>query len=374
MRSKLDRVPMSLATLLSLALLMVACSPAAAPTPTAAPKKDAPATSAPATQPAKAAEPTKAPAEPTKAAAPAKKVDWPEKGKAVSLLVPFPAGGGADIGARIIVSSLEKELGVPVQVVNKGGAGSQVGLTEAAKAKPDGYTVGYANLPTAITIYLDPDRKAAFGRKDIQPVAMHVLDPLAIAVKADSPYKSLKDLVEASKTNPEKIKGAVGGQMGPEHFAWLQLNKQEGAKVNVVVFDGGAQALTAVLGGHVDALCAGFSGILPQAKSGQVRILATMEQEGKQFLPGIQTMEEQGYKGFYGMTRNWFVPAGTPKEIVEILEGAIKRAMDTEDHTKRALESGQAPRFMPAAQLATYWDQMEPGVKQLMEEAKAQQK
>lgn len=373
MTSRLNWVSASMALLLSF-LLMVACSPAAAPTPTAAPKKEAPAPAAQPTQaPPKAAEPTKAPEATKAAAAPAKKVEFPEKGRAITLIVPFNAGGGADVAARIIASPLEKVLETPVNVVNKGGAGSQVGLTEAAKAKPDGYTLGYANLPTAITIYGDPERKPAFGRKDIQPVAMHVLDPLAVAVKSDSPYKNMKELIEAAKS-PGKIKGSVGGQLGPEHFAFLQMNKQAGSKIDVVVFDGGAQALTAVLGGHVDVICAGFSGIVGQAKSGQVRILATMEKEGKAFLSGVQTMDEQGFKDFYGMTRCWFVPTGTPKEIVDILDSSVKKAMDSEDHTKKAMDSGQAPRYMNAAELTVYWDKMEPGVIEMLKEAKAQQK
>ena len=164
----------------SLALFAAACSSPAAPAPTTAP-------AAPAAP--KAAEPTKAPAaapaQPT--AAPAPKATYPEKGKAITMIVPFGAGGSTDIGARLLAVGMEKELGTPVNVQNKGGAGSQTGLTELAGAKPDGYTIGFANLPTANLVYSDPDRKANFSAKSFQPIGSQVVDPSAIGVAANSP-------------------------------------------------------------------------------------------------------------------------------------------------------------------------------------------
>src|SRR5450756_719438 len=183
MNKTASRFLVSLVVVMMLALVAACSAPTAAPSPTAAP-----APKEQAAAPTKAPEATK-PAEPTKAAAPAKTVDFPEKGKSINWIIPYPAGGGSDVAVRITQPYFEKAIGATVNITNKGGAGSQVGITEAVKAKPDGYTVGHANWPTIITLYQDKDRKAAFSRKDFLPVAAHVTDPLAIAVKADSPYK-----------------------------------------------------------------------------------------------------------------------------------------------------------------------------------------
>lgn len=357
----------SLAAVIALATLVLGgCAPQAAqPAPTQAP--------------AKAAEPTKAPAaaataEPTKAPAPAKKVDFPEKGKSISLIIGYPAGGGADIAARVLQPILEKELGVPVQVVNRAGAGSQVAIASVATAKPDGYTIGYANWPTMITIYLDPERKATFGRKDLQPLALHVSDPMAIAVKADSPIKGIKDLLDEAKAKPGAIKVGTSGILSHEDLSFRQMEKETGAKLNIIAFDGAAPAVTALLGNHIDAVGLGFSSMLSSAKGGQTRIIATLGAGGDQFLPGTKSMEDQGYKGYFSLGRGWFLPAGTPKEIIEVLDSAFKKSMESEEHKKKILEVGQVTTYKGPEEFGKWWDSMEATVKPLMELAKQQQK
>ncbi|HEX2923867.1 MAG TPA: tripartite tricarboxylate transporter substrate binding protein [Chloroflexota bacterium] len=271
--------------------------------------------------------------------------------------------------------ALEKELGVPVQVVNRAGAGSQVAISSVQSSKPDGYTVGYANWPNMITIYQDPERKATFTRKDFQPVAMHVTDPMAIAVKADSPYKTMKDLVEAAKAKPDQIKVGHSGLLSNEHLAYLKVQKETGARFSIVAFEGAAPEVTAVLGGHIDAAGGGFASMLPQAKAGAMRIIATFSPEGKQMgLDGITTMEEQGFKGTYALSRGWFVPKDTPKEIVDALSAAMKKAFLTDEQKAKILECGQVTQFMDSAQMAAYWEKMDTDVQPLMQLAKESDK
>ena len=129
----------------------------------------------------------------------------------VQLMVAYPAGGSTDIAARIVAAIAEKSLGQPIVVVNKGGAGGQVGWTELVRQKPDGYYIGFINLPATNTVILDPDRKAIFTEKDFTPIINQVLDPGIIWVRADSPYKSFKDLVEAARRTPNKISAATTG-------------------------------------------------------------------------------------------------------------------------------------------------------------------
>ena len=124
---------------------------------------------------------------------------FPEKGRTLTHIVAYPPGGGTDVTARLLAPMLEKELGIQVQVLNKGGAGGQIGFTELVRSKPDGYTIGNLILPTVITTYLDPTRKAVFSRKSFQLLALQDNDPGIIAVKATGPFKTLKDLIDAAK-------------------------------------------------------------------------------------------------------------------------------------------------------------------------------
>ena len=169
------------------------------------------------------------------------------------MIVAFPAGGSTDIGARILAAAAEKEFGQPITVVNKAGAGGQIGFTEVARARPDGYTLGFLNLPGMNTIIARSRAQGGCSAIDsFMPIINQVLDPGLVWVKADSPYKTLADLIEAAKKNPGKISACTTGILSDDHLAILMM--QEAAKVEfrIVHFDGGAQQITGVLGGHVD--------------------------------------------------------------------------------------------------------------------------
>jgi tripartite-type tricarboxylate transporter receptor subunit TctC len=174
------------------------------------------------------------------------KVSFPA-GKPITIIVPYAAGGTTDVGARLLAELLEKELSTPVQVVNKPGSASQVGLTELVNAKPDGYTLSYGVLPTIITHYLDPERRAPYTRENFQPVALHHLVPAMLAVRTDSPYKTLNDLIEAAKANPGQIKVSDSGLMANPHLSVLLLERAAGVRFASVHFDGGAPSVTALL-------------------------------------------------------------------------------------------------------------------------------
>ena len=279
------------------------------------------------------------------------------------------------MAARALAATAEKILGTQIQVVNKPGAGSQIGLTEIAKAKPDGYTLGIVTLPTAINTYLEPERKAVYTRNDFVPLALHTIDPVVIAVKADSPYKTTKDLIEAAKANPEKIKAADIGVLSGKHLAILDLQKATGAKFAIVHFSGGSQAMTALLGGHIDANFCTAGEVPSQYKAGEVRLLGIMDKQPSKFYPGITTLESQGYKVYSTSSRGWVAPAGTPKEIVNKLSAALKKAMEDPDHQQKIEATTSELRYMDPDQMSTYWADMEAQYKPLIEEVlKEQQK
>lgn len=314
--------------------------------------------------PSKAAAPTTV-AQPT--TAPTVKIDFPVKGKVITLIVAYPAGGTVDFTGRLLASQLEKELGTVVQVVNRPGAGSQVGITELVRSKPDGYTIGYTPIPSTITIYLDPERKAVFTRKDIQPVANHVVEPDVMAVSADSPYKTLKDVIDAARAKPDKVTVGFTGLMSHQHLAILQLEKVAGVKFAIVSFDGSAPALSALLGRHIDVQVADQGIFMSQVRSGGVRILGIMDKEESKYLPGVRTFESQGYPVYMGTTRFLSVPAGTPKGVVDTLSAAIKRVLDTEEHQQKLEAGAFTVRYMDPAQIETVWTEMEAQIKPLVE-------
>lgn len=310
---------------------------------------------------------------PPPTAAAAAKLDFPAKGRTVTIIVPFAAGGTGFLGAQALAAPLEKELGVQIQVVAKPGASSQTGMTQLALSKPDGYTLGVSALPTSITPYLDPERKAVYSRKSLVAVANHVLDPEAIAVRAESPYKTLKDLVAAAKANPGGIRLGTAGLLSDNHLAQILFQQAAGIKFSFVHFDGGAPATIALLGGHVDVGCSTAGNYPAHYKSGKVRLLGIMAKERSKFFPDIPTLEELGYKISYASSRGLAAPEGTPRGIVELWSRAIKKAMDDPEHKRKMDELAIGLHYLDADQYAKYWDEFEAQTKPLLEMGKREQ-
>ncbi len=371
---KMKRLIVPMVSAVAVASLLVAgCSPAApAPTPTkapaAAPTKAPEATkpvAAPTTAPAK-------PAEPTKAAAPAPaKVDYPQKGKPIMTIVPWPPGNTNDMIGRLLSERMEKEFGTPAEVVNKPGAGTQLGMTDVARAKPDGHTLGVNGIVTISLLYLDPERKAVFGRKDFEPVAICVLDPWVLAVPGDSPYKTVKDLFDDARANPKKIKLGTNGYMTPTHMVAIALERRFGPSFAAVHFDSGPLNIAAMLGGHTDALVSAPGALVQPVKAGEIRVLGVMDTEENDFLPGAQTFRSQGMDVVSGVSRGLVAPGGTPKEIVAILEEIVRKAtVDTEFRTRSA-NAGMSVRYMGTAEFAAHWDEVDAQVKLMMDEVRA---
>ncbi len=372
----MKRAYVFLATVIAAGIIVAGCSPAPA-APTTAPAAP---TKAPAAEPTKAAAPaaaptaapTAAPAAPT--AAPAAKVSFPEKGKTIQIIVPYDAGGGSDILARMLAAEMEKELGTTVQVVNKPGAGSQTGLTELVRAKADGYTLSLIILPTAITTYLDPERRAVYARKDFQPVANLAFDVDSFQVAANSPYKSLKDLIDAAKAKPGEIKVGDIGFLTNTHMDLLAFQKLTGTKFTIVHFTGAAPVTTAVLGGHVDVGVQSIGNYASPLRSGQVATLGLMNKQRSQWFPEIKTMMEQGVNLVGVSTRSFVVPGGTPPGVVDVLAGTIKKVSQNPDFQKKLADLAVELAYMSPAEMDAYWTQNEKDTKPLMDEAKASQK
>lgn len=283
------------------------------------------------------------------------------------MIVAYPAGGGTDVTARIVAPLLERELGIPVNVVNKGGAGGQVGYTELAQAKPDGYTIGYLILPTVITTYLDPERKAVFNSRSFELLGLQDFDVGIVAVKADSPYKTLADLVAAAKAKPDTVKTCDSGIMSDDHLAAVSLGQVSGAQFSVIHFDGSAPGRTALLGGHIDAFFGNLSEVTAQVKANQVRILAVFDGKRNPLYPDLPTAEEQGFKVYSGVHRGVGMPAGAPKEAIEALSKALKKAFEADEFKTKMAEMKYVPLWMDPMEYRSFWQQYEKEMAPLVE-------
>ncbi|MEO8303135.1 MAG: tripartite tricarboxylate transporter substrate binding protein [Betaproteobacteria bacterium] len=292
---------------------------------------------------------------------------FPQRGKSITLIVPYASGGVTDTGARLMAVGLEKELMTPVVVVNKPGASSQVGLMELLRSKPDGYTLSYVVLPTVITHYAVPGRDIAYTRSSFQPIAMHHFVPQTLSVRADSKYQTLKDLVEAARKSPETISVSDSGLMAVPHTEVLMLERAAGVRFVSVHFTGGAPSVTALLGGHVDALAGATADALQHKTSGAFRVLGVAAELPDKSMPEVPTMKSQGYDVVAASSTGIIAPADTPQNVVDTLTSAIKKVIDSPEHRQKLQELALSPYYLDPAAYTKLWIDTEARMKPILE-------
>ena len=280
--------------------------------------------------------------------------DYPTK--PITLQVPYPPGGSTDVGARILAAIAEKDLRQPMVVVNKAGAGGQVGWTELARQKPDGYYLGYINLPHILTTVLDPERKAAFKAEDIVPIISQALDPTTVSVRPDSPWKTLKDLIDEAKKRPGQIAAGLVGYLQDDEIGYFQLADAAGIELRRVYFDSAAPAITALLGKHVDVLFCTVGDNFTQWKSGRIRMLTIMDTERSKFYPDLPTTAEGGFPTILSAsTRGVAAPKGIPQPIMKKLQDVFKKAMLTKEHMDKLEGAGQPVKILVGDDFVKYY-------------------
>jgi len=252
---------------------------------------------------------------------------FPAEGKQINIVVPWSAGGTADISMRLLLPYLEKELGVPVGVENIPGGGSQTGLVRCLNEPADGYTLCATSLPSTNLTYLRSNRNAPYSRDDFAPVATMLSEGGSIVVAKDSKYQTLADLVAAAKENRGEIRIGIGGRYVNAHIEALLFEKAAGVKLAPVFFDGAAPAFAALLGGHVDAVSSTPSNYISLYKSGDVRPLGIMAEQESQVLEGVPTMRSLGYDVVTYSTRTISARKGTDPERLAILEEAFRKVI-----------------------------------------------
>ena len=298
--------------------------------------------------------------------APARAQTFPEKGKTITFIVAFPAGSGSDTSARLMVPHLEKHIGVPVRIVNKPGAGGQIGATELAKAAPDGYTIGLTNLPNLIQFYLNPERKATFNGASFQLLATNNDEPACLIVRSDSPFRSAKDVMEAIKKTPDTIKAGTSGRDAFDHTFGKVLERHNGGSFRYVHFEGSGKSMVALLGGHTDIMPTSIGLLGSAGKTRQARMIAVADASRNPLFPDVPTFKEQGYDITFSVTRIVSMPAGAPKEVVNALAKALRAAITDPEHSAKAKAAGMELVYRGPKESTAFWQQREQLVKKLM--------
>ncbi len=244
----------------------------------------------------------------------------------IQLIIPNVPGSIMDINSRILAEDLGKILGTQIVPINKPGAATTLGTDALAKSKKDGYTIGYVSNATVYTRILNPETLHFDPEKDIEPLGLHLLVPLAIAVQANSPWKTFEDLIDYAKKNTGKIRVDTIGIGSPAHFNLEIIQSLTGAQFTHVPFKGGESVITALLGGHLEATYDAVNKIYPHVESGKLRILLLSTKMAD--FPNVPTITELGYK--QGLVSTWFAlyaPSGLPDEVTKILVPAVEKAM-----------------------------------------------
>lgn len=268
--------------------------------------------------------------------------DYPNK--PIRLIVPFPAGGGTDIYARLIANKLTERLKWIVIVDNKPGAGGNIGVDAAAKSPPDGYTIVIgqtSNLAINPSLY----KKLPYDPlKDLTPIILVADSAMALVVPAQSPYKTLNDFVSAAKQKPGDVSFGYSGNGTVAHLTGVVFQSTSGIKLQHVPYKGAAQALTDLMGGSIESYMSSATTVVGHVRGGKLRALAVTGKKRLESMPEVPTIGESGYPGFDAVS--WFgllAPAGTPAAIVERINTEVNKILTLPDVKEKIASEGGEP-------------------------------
>jgi tripartite-type tricarboxylate transporter receptor subunit TctC len=267
------------------------------------------------------------------------------------MVIAFPAGGFADVTGRIFAEELSKVLNAPIAPINKGGATGILAATAMLGSPKDGYSMLVNTLGGMVLAPVTLKDVKYDTNKDFYPVAFITSAPDGITVNAGSPFKTLHDLIDAAKKNPNKLSYATAGTGVGGHFNSLILSQVAGIKIKHVPYKGGGEYIPALLGGHLDFVIGTAIATLPQESAGKLRTLALMGGNKMKELPTVPTTVELGIKGDY--MDSWagaFVTAGTPKPVIDTLTNASERVIKSKEFGTRIEKTGGVVKYISPAE------------------------
>ncbi|HVL55902.1 MAG TPA: tripartite tricarboxylate transporter substrate binding protein [Burkholderiaceae bacterium] len=282
--------------------------------------------------------------------------DYPSR--PVTMIVPFPPGGVADLVGRPVAAALEKQLGQTVVVENRAGAGGGVGMSAVAKARPDGYTL----LMALSSISIIPEADRVLGRPPMYqlssfvPIARFTADPVVLAVRADAPWNSVADFLADARKRPGAIPYGSSGNYGTMHVPMEMFAGKAGVKLLHVPYGGAGPAIVGLLSGQVDALATGPASVMAHIKAGKVKVLGSWGGSRLQSLPDVPTMKELGFDVEFTQWAGLFAPAGTPEPIIAKLRAASKAILADEQMQQRFATMQLPLQHLDAPEFKRFWD------------------
>jgi tripartite-type tricarboxylate transporter receptor subunit TctC len=275
----------------------------------------------------------------------------------IEMVVPFGAGGSADVAARAYGDDLSKALKVPVNIVNRAGGTGIQGVTYVVKGKKDGYTL-LGTTDTPLIIMPAISKEVTYDPlKDVIPIGYLGFAPSIFAVRSDSPFKTLKELIEYARQNPGKLKNGAGGLGTESYFNVELLCFKEKIKITSIPFQSGGEALPALLGGHVDMSSNTLATLSPQIKAGALRGLAIAAKKRHPDFPDIPTTTELGHPEInFAVWFAVFAPTGVPQQVVDVLVPAVEKVFKNPDVVQRATKVGIDVDYMGPNELRKHME------------------
>jgi tripartite-type tricarboxylate transporter receptor subunit TctC len=279
---------------------------------------------------------------------------WPTR--SITMIVPFPPGGLADLVARPVAEAMSRELGQPVVIENKAGAGGGIGMSLAAKSKPDGYTILMAL--SSLTVIPEADlllgRTPMFMLNDLRAVARYTADPTVLAVRAESPWKSVQEFVDDAKKRPGAINYGSSGNYGTMHVPMEILAQVSGSKLTHIPFTGAGPAVVALLGGQIDAVSTGPATVLQHVKAGKLRVLGHWGNGKLGSMPDVTSLKDAGFNAEYAQWSGLFIPSATPEPVAQRIRAAARAAAQDAKVREVILGAGSPVQFQDSPDFEKY--------------------
>ena len=281
---------------------------------------------------------------------------YPER--PITMIVPFPPGGVADTVARPVAEALARELKQTVVVENKVGAGGALGIGQAARAAPDGYTLllslsSISILPEADRLL---ERKPSYQLNQFRPIARFTADPTVLVVRADAPWHTLAEFVADVRVKPGTYNYGSSGNYGTMHVPMEMLKASAGFRMTHIPYTGAGPAIVALLAGQIDAVASGPSTVVQQIQAGKLRALAHWGDQPLAALPGVPSLTQAGYPVRFAQWSALFVPSGTPEDVVQRLRAAAAKVAADPTVRQVVAKAGSPIEYLDAPEFQSYWD------------------